>query len=274
MRPGDVRGEKPGCCAPDCSGELPFGRFCKVHHEFQRPYAEPLVAITDISFEIKAGTLVTLLGPSGCGKTTLLRIAAGLVQATSGVVQINGRDVTEPQPDFGIAFQQSNLMPWRSVLQNVLFPMEIRRESGRAARAHAIELLSLVGLQGFETAYPAQLSGGMQQRVALCRALIHQPKLLLMDEPFGALDELTRMEMQDLLLEIRANTKATALFVTHSISEAVYLSDVVIVFSKRPATIADYIEVGLPYPRAPEMRYCAEFTALEHRAGRALGITR
>ena len=155
-----------------------------------------------------------------------------------------------------------------------MFPMEIRREGGRTARERAMELLAVVGLQGFETAYPAQLSGGMQQRVALCRALIHRPKLLLMDEPFGALDELTRMEMQDLLLGMRAKTKATVLFVTHSISEAVYLSDVVVVFSQRPAVIADYIEVPLPYPRTPEMRYCGEFTALEHRAGRALGITR
>jgi NitT/TauT family transport system ATP-binding protein len=138
----------------------------------------------------------------------------------------------------------------------------------------ATELLSLVGLRGFESSYPAELSGGMQQRVALCRALIHRPKLLLMDEPFGALDELTRMEMQDLLLDIRAKTGATVLFVTHSISEAIYLSDVVVVFSKRPAVIADYIEVELPYPRMPEVRYSAQFTELQHRAGRALGITR
>jgi len=251
-----------------------FGRFRDVHQEFPRPHREPLVAIASVSFDLKAGALVTLLGPSGCGKTTFLRVAGGLIRATSGIVEINGRAVTEPQPDFGIAFQQSNLMPWRSVLKNVLFPMEIRREGGRAARERAMELLAIVGLQGFEAAYPAQLSGGMQQRVALCRALIHRPKLLLMDEPFGALDELTRMEMQDLLLGMRAKTKATVLFVTHSISEAVYLSDVVVVFSQRPAVIADYIEVPLPYPRTPEMRYCGEFTALEHRAGRALGITR
>jgi NitT/TauT family transport system ATP-binding protein len=251
-----------------------FGRFQDVHQEFPRSDGDPLVAITSVSFDLNAGTLVTLLGPSGCGKTTFLKIIGGLIRATGGMVQINGRDVTEPQPDFGIAFQQSNLMPWRSVLKNVLFPMEIRRENGRAALDRAMELLAVVGLNGFERAYPAELSGGMQQRVALCRALIHRPKLLLMDEPFGALDELTRMEMQDLLLDIRAKTKATVLFVTHSISEAIYLSDVVVVFSKRPAVIADHIEVGLPYPRTPEMRYCGEFTALEHRAGRALGITR
>jgi NitT/TauT family transport system ATP-binding protein len=250
------------------------GRFQDVHQEFARSDGGPLVAITAVSFDLKAGALVTLLGPSGCGKTTFLRIVGGLIRATSGIVQINGRDVTEPQPDFGIAFQQSNLMPWRTVLKNVLFPMEIRRENGRAARERAMELLAVVGLDGFERAYPAQLSGGMQQRVALCRALIHRPKLLLMDEPFGALDELTRMEMQDLLLDIRAKTRATVLFVTHSISEAIYLSDTVVVFSKRPAVIADRIEVGLPYPRTPEMRYCAAFTSLGHRAGRALGITR
>jgi NitT/TauT family transport system ATP-binding protein len=288
MSASDIRDEKPGyrSAHPGYDGcdqamahmsggsDGAFGRFRDVHQEFSRPHRDPLVAIASVSFDLKAGTLVTLLGPSGCGKTTFLRIAGGLIRASSGIVEINGRAVTEPQPDFGIAFQQSNLMPWRSVLKNVLFPMEIRREGGRAARERAMELLAVVGLQGFETAYPAQLSGGMQQRVALCRALIHRPKLLLMDEPFGALDELTRMEMQDLLLGMRAKTKATVLFVTHSISEAVYLSDVVVVFSQRPAVIADYIEVPLPYPRTPEMRYCGEFTALEHRAGRALGITR
>lgn len=233
-----------------------------------------MVAIANISFDLQAGQLVTLLGPSGCGKTTFLKIVGGLSRASGGTVQINGVDVDGPQPDFGIAFQQSNLMPWRTVLQNVLFPMEIRGENDAAASGRAMELLALVGLQGFEKSYPAQLSGGMQQRVALCRALIHRPKLLLMDEPFGALDELTRMEMQDLLLNVRVSTGATVMFVTHSISEAVYLSDKVVIFSKRPAVIADMLEVGLPYPRTPEIRYSADFTALEHRAGRALGITR
>jgi NitT/TauT family transport system ATP-binding protein len=135
-------------------------------------------------------------------------------------------------------------------------------------------MLKLVDLDGAEKKMPSQLSGGMQQRVALCRALIHKPNLLLMDEPFGALDELTRMEMQDLLLDIRAKTGATVMFVTHSISEAAYISDFIVVFSKRPSVVADYIEVNLPYPRSAEMRYFAEFTELEHRAGRALGITR
>ncbi len=235
---------------------------------------EKLVAINSISFDLRAGSLVSLLGPSGCGKTTFLRIVAGLIRATSGTIQINGVDVTEPQPDFGVAFQQANLMPWRTVIKNVLFPIEIRRENTSDTLGRAHELLALVGLLGFETAYPSELSGGMQQRVALCRALIHQPRLLLMDEPFGALDELTRMEMQELLLDIRTKTGATVLFVTHSISEAIFLSDTVVVFSKRPAVMADYIDVDLPYPRTPEVRYSAAFTDLEHRAGRALGITR
>jgi len=251
-----------------------FGHFKGVQQSFKRFGQAPLVAIENITFDLKAGHLVTLLGPSGCGKTTFLKIVGGLITASGGTIQINGRDVTEPQPDFGVVFQQANLMPWRSILANVLFPMEILRRSDAAATLRAKELLAIVGLEGFEQSYPSELSGGMQQRVALCRALIHKPKLLLMDEPFGALDELTRMEMQDLLLDIRSKTAATVMFVTHSISEAIYISDIVAVFSKRPAVIADYIAVGMSYPRSAEIRYSAEFTELEHRAGRALGITR
>jgi NitT/TauT family transport system ATP-binding protein len=253
---------------------VPFGRFKNVRQSFTRPGQDPLVAIEDVTFDVGGESLVTLLGPSGCGKTTFLKIVAGLIPATSGTVQINGRDVVEPHPDFGVVFQQANLMPWRTIIDNVLFPMEILHRSNAAAKERARQLLGSVGLEGFEKSYPAQLSGGMQQRVALCRALIHRPKLLLMDEPFGALDELTRMEMQDLLLGIRAATKATVMFVTHSISEAVYISDIVAVFSKRPATIADFMAIDLPYPRTPEMRYLPAFTEFEHRAGRALGITR
>ncbi|HZP74618.1 MAG TPA: ABC transporter ATP-binding protein [Pseudolabrys sp.] len=245
-----------------------------MHQSFARANADRLVAIDTISFDLAKGQLVALLGPSGCGKTTFLKIVAGLIAATSGTVQINGRDVTEPHPDFGVVFQQANLMPWRTVIDNVLFPMEILRRRNAAAVERATALLGSVGLSGFERAYPGELSGGMQQRVALCRALIHEPKLLLMDEPFGALDELTRMEMQDLLLDIRGKTGATVMFVTHSISEAVYISDAVVVFSKRPAVIADFIQVELPYPRSAEVRYSSDFTALEHRAGRALGVTR
>jgi NitT/TauT family transport system ATP-binding protein len=251
-----------------------FGSFVQVRKVFAMPDGGEVRAIESISFELQRGKLVSLLGPSGCGKTTFLKIVGGLIRATAGQVRINGIDVVQPHDDFGMAFQQPNLMPWRTVLKNVLFPIEIRGRSAADARRRAKELLDLVGIADFANAYPSQLSGGMQQRAALCRALVHEPKLLLMDEPFGALDELTRMEMQDLLLQIRGRTDATTMLVTHSISEAVYLSDVVIVFSKRPAVIADTIQVPLPYPRTAAMRYSTAFTELEHRAGRALGIIR
>jgi NitT/TauT family transport system ATP-binding protein len=270
MQTGMITGEQTAhVSAPDA-----FGSFAEVRKVFAMPDGGEVVAIEDISFEMQGGKLVSLLGPSGCGKTTFLKIAGGLIRATSGKVRINDIEIEQPHDDFGMAFQQPNLMPWRTVLKNVLFPIEIRGGSASDARKRAKELLELVGIADFANAYPAQLSGGMQQRAALCRALLHEPKLLLMDEPFGALDELTRMEMQDLLLQIRARTSATTMLVTHSISEAVYLSDSIVVFSKRPATIADYIEVPLPYPRTAAMRYSPAFTELEHRAGRALGIIR
>ena len=251
-----------------------LGRFRNVRQVFGGANAEPLVAIDDVSFDLREGSLVSLLGPSGCGKTSLLKIVAGLSQATSGLIEIRGAQVTEPHSDFAFVFQQPNLMPWRTVLGNVLFPMEIAGKKNRKTTERARQLLSQTGLSGFERYYPAQLSGGMQQRVALCRALAGEPQLLLMDEPFGALDELTRMEMHDLLLAIRARTPTTVMFVTHSIGEAIYLSDQVIVFSKRPARIADRIDVDIAYPRTPETRYSSAFTAYEHRAGRALGVVK
>ena len=234
--------------------------------------AEPVVALDDASFEFDEGQLIALLGPSGCGKTTLLRIVAGLIQKTSGSVMIGGREITEPLGDYGFVFQSPSLMPWRSVLDNVLFTMEVLKRNDRAARERATQLLELVGLSGFLGARPHQLSGGMQQRVALCRALIHQPKLLLMDEPFGALDELTRLEMNDLLLRIRKETRATVLFVTHSISEAVYVSDKVVVFSRRPARVATEIPITLPYPRNQQLRFTPAFTKAERLASEALGV--
>jgi len=249
-----------------------LGRFRNVRQVFDSVHGEPLVAIEDISFDLREGSLVSLLGPSGCGKTSLLKIVAGLSHASSGLVEIRNQEVVEPHRDFAFIFQQPNLMPWRTVLGNVLFPMEIAGNKSRKTVERARDLLNQTGLAGFEKYYPAQLSGGMQQRVALCRALVGQPQLLLMDEPFGALDELTRMEMHDLLLDIRAKNAATILFVTHSISEAVYLSDEIVVFSRRPARIADLIAVEIGYPRTAKMRYSSAFVGYEHRAGRALGI--
>ena len=255
---------------------MSFGELQNVRRVFERRELggakELLVAIDDASFSFEQGELVSLLGPSGCGKTTLLRIIAGLIPKSAGSVKVRGEEVDGPHPDFGFVFQAPTLMPWRKVLNNVLFPMEILGRNDAAARERALELLRMVGLEGFHAARPHELSGGMQQRVALCRALIHEPTLLLMDEPFGALDELTRMEMNDLLLEIRARTKATVIFVTHSISEAVYLSDQVLVFSRRPARIAEHIVVDLPYPRSGQTRFTGRFAELAQQASRALGV--
>ncbi len=234
--------------------------------------AADVVALERVTYSFRQGELVSLLGPSGCGKTTLLRIVAGMTKASSGRVEVRGREVAGPQEDFGFVFQTPNLLPWRSVLSNVLFPMEIAGRNDAAAKQRALELLELVGLGAFAKSRPHQLSGGMKQRVALCRALVPSPSLLLMDEPFGALDELTRMEMQDLLLDIRRVSGTTVVFVTHSISEAIYLADEVLVFSKRPGRVIDHIRTGLAYPRTPELRYTPEFTALEHRAGAGLGV--
>jgi NitT/TauT family transport system ATP-binding protein len=255
---------------------MSFGQLTNVRRVFERRTwrgpGEPLVAIEDATLAFEQGELVSLLGPSGCGKTTLLRIIAGLIPKSAGSVRIRGEEVDGPHPDFGFVFQSPNLMPWRKVLDNVLFPMEILGRRDARAKQRAMDLLGMVGLDGFAGARPHQLSGGMQQRVALCRALIHEPTLLLMDEPFGALDELTRMEMNDLLLQIRDRTRATVVFVTHSIAEAVYLSDQVLVFSRRPARIAERIVVDLPYPRSAQTRFSARFAELAQVASRALGV--
>ncbi|HEY1365266.1 MAG TPA: ABC transporter ATP-binding protein [Xanthobacteraceae bacterium] len=254
---------------------MAFGVIDKVRKVFPDPRSaasEPIVALDDASFRFEQGELIALLGPSGCGKTTLLRIVGGLIQKTAGSVHIGGREITRPAGDYGFVFQAPSLMPWRSVLDNVLFTMEILRRNDRAAAKRARDLLALVGLSDFLTARPHQLSGGMQQRVALCRALIHQPKLLLMDEPFGALDELTRLEMNDLLLRIRRETGASVLFVTHSVPEAVYLSDKVVVFSRRPARVVKEIAITLAYPRQQRLRFSAAFTDAERIASEALGV--
>ena len=254
----------------------PFGVLDRVAKTFAAASrgAPDVVALQEVSCTLRQGELVSLLGPSGCGKTTLLRIVAGMTRASHGRVEIRGREVLGPQEDFGFVFQTPNLLPWRNVLANVLFPMEIAGRNDAAAKQRALELLELVGLSAFAGSRPHQLSGGMKQRVALCRALVPGPSLLLMDEPFGALDELTRMEMQDLLLDIRRVSGATVVFVTHSISEAIYLADEVLVFSRRPGRVIDRIRTDLKYPRRPELRYTPEFTALEHRAGAGLGVIR
>ena len=257
--------------AKGAGASAPFGRIVNVTKTFNTA-GQPVPAVKDVSFEFRKGDLISLLGPSGCGKTTVLKMMGGLIPATGGLLELDGKAIDAPFPGVGVVFQAPTLMPWRSVLGNVLFPMEVTGKNDVRAKARAREILKLVGLEGFESAYPRQLSGGMQQRVALCRAIIHEPSILLMDEPFGALDELTRLEMNDLLLDLRRVTGATVLFVTHSISEAIYLSDQVVVFSKRPAVIVKELAIEIPYPRSSKTRFLPEFTELERQAGVALGI--
>ena len=257
--------------AKGAGAPAPFGRVVNVTKTFDTA-GQPVPAVKDVSFQFLKGELISLLGPSGCGKTTVLKMMGGLIPATGGLLELDGKTIDAPFPGVGVVFQAPTLMPWRSVLGNVLFPMEVLGKNDARAKARAHEILKLVGLDGFENAYPRQLSGGMQQRVALCRAIIHEPSILLMDEPFGALDELTRLEMNDLLLDLRRVTGATVLFVTHSISEAIYLSDQVVVFSKRPAVIVKELAIEIPYPRSSKTRFLPEFIELERQAGVALGI--
>ncbi len=202
------------------------------------------------------------MGPSGCGKSTLLRILAGLLLPDQGQVWLGGEPVTEPRRQVGLVFQQANLMPWRTVLANVLLPLELLNTPSGQARAQARELLELVGLDEFSHAYPADLSGGMAQRVAIARALAHDPDVLLLDEPFGSLDALTRERMGQELLRIWRARRKTVLMVTHSVSEAVFLADRVLVLSPRPGTVAAALAVELPRPRELALLETARFGAL------------
>ncbi|WP_028418768.1 MULTISPECIES: ABC transporter ATP-binding protein [unclassified Streptomyces] len=208
-----------------------------------------VTALSDISLDVSPGEFVAIVGPSGCGKSTLLKLVAGLLTASSGEVLLGGERVKGPRHDIGYVFQRAALLEWRSALRNILLQAEMRRMPAARARARADELIRMTGLTGFEDAYPHELSGGMQQRVALCRALLHEPPVLLMDEPFGALDALTREQLNTELNRIWRTTGTTVLLVTHSISEAVYLADRVVVMSPRPGTITEIIEVGLPAER-------------------------
>jgi len=226
----------------------------------------PVEALRDISFAVERGELVALVGPSGCGKSTLLRIISGLRPATAGSVFVAGRTVTRPIAEVGMVFQAPVLLRWRSVLDNVLLPAELAGLDARQYRERAGQLLRLVGLAGFEDKLPRELSGGMQQRASLCRALLLDPPLLLMDEPFGALDAMTRDEMNLELLRVwgegTARDRKTIVFVTHSIPEAVFLADRVVVMTPRPGRVARVCPVALPRPRTVAARASADFGRL------------
>mgnify|MGYP000993225546 CR=1 FL=1 len=227
-----------------------------------------LLALDDISLDVEEGEFLAIVGPSGCGKSTLLRLLAGLLRPIAGKVLLRGQLLTEPRREIGYVFQRANLMPWRTVLSNIALSLEVARVPPDEAVARAQELISLVGLEGFAESYPAQLSGGMQQRVALARALIHEPTVLLLDEPFGSLDALTRERMNGELLRIWNLRKPTVVMVTHSISEAVFLSDRVLVLTARPGRVKAAFMVPLPRPRNQSMTAEPEFLKLT-RAVRA-----
>jgi NitT/TauT family transport system ATP-binding protein len=234
-------------------------------HEVEKTYrtrtGDLVHALAPTTLTVGENEFVTLVGPSGCGKSTLLKLVAGLVPPTGGRIHVRDQEVREPFPDVGFVFQQPVLLPWRSVLDNVLFSVEMLGLDPRQYRKPAGDLLELTGLAGFETKYPRELSGGMQQRVAICRALLPDPGLLLMDEPFGALDALTREEMSLELLRIWEERRKTILFVTHSIPEAILLADRVVVMSTRPGRIARVITVDLRRPRTVDLEFDPRFKA-------------
>lgn len=219
-------------------------------------------ALEKTSFDVREGEFVAVVGPSGCGKSTLLKILAGVMPASTGSACLRGSPIDGPRRDIGVAFQSPVLLPWRTVLQNVLLPLDVQRLRGDRYTKLALELLELVGLRDFAHRYPRELSGGMQQRVGIARALVHDPALLLMDEPFGALDAMTREQMNIELQRIWLERRKTVVFITHSIPEAVFLADRVMVMSPRPGKIIKTITVDIPRPRRLEMMNLPQFCSI------------
>lgn len=224
-----------------------------------------VLALKDITVTVDKGEFISIVGPSGCGKTTLLEILCGLRTPTSGTVKIKGETVTGPHPAIGIVFQEESTFPWRTVLENVEFGLQMRGVPKAERRERARHMIALVGLAGFENAYPYQLSGGMKQRVAIARTLVTEPEIVVMDEPFGALDEQTRLILGGELLNIVEKTQATVVLVTHSIQEAALLSDRIVVLSARPGRIKEVIVSPLPKPRDAAALTTAEFAAITQR---------
>jgi NitT/TauT family transport system ATP-binding protein len=223
-----------------------------VSKTYQAKKGTPVQALSDITLDVAEGEVVTLVGPSGCGKSTLLRLLGGLHMPTDGQMLLAGQKHTGPSHRIGIVYQQPLLLPWKNVIENTLVPIRVRRAKLAPYRERAKELLTVLGLESFADSYPHQLSGGMQQRVGIARALIHAPEILLMDEPFGALDAMTRDTLTVELLRIHEEFRTTIVFVTHSIAESVLLADRVVVMTPRPGRVAQVLPVGLPRPRALE----------------------
>jgi NitT/TauT family transport system ATP-binding protein len=235
-------------CGAD-EAEPPAIRARALSKSYHSAGAEPVLALRRLDFDIRRGEFISIIGQSGCGKSTLLRTMAGLLPYSSGSLKIDGEPVQGPSRACAVVFQSPVLLPWRTVLENVLLPIEFKRLPVRTYRDRALATLTLVGLQDFTARYPYELSGGMQQRVAIARALVQEPGLMLMDEPFGALDAMTREQMNLELLRIWHHTRNTVVFVTHSVSEAIFLSDRVIALTARPGEIAEIVDIDLPRPR-------------------------
>lgn len=239
---------------PTVSAAPAWLRAQNVSKRYARDGESELLAVDDVTLEIAEGEFCSIVGPSGCGKSTLMMMFAGLYKKSAGNITVNAVSVEKPLVGVGMVFQRDVLLEWRSVLDNVLLPIEVMKRPKREYRERALELLHLVGLRDFADSYPEQLSGGMRQRVAICRALVHEPPLLLMDEPFGALDSLTREKINIDLLRLTSGQKQTVVFVTHSIDEAVFMSDKIVVMTARPARIYSSLQIELEKPRTVATR--------------------
>ncbi|WP_353475920.1 ABC transporter ATP-binding protein (plasmid) [Salipiger sp. H15] len=255
--------QTPG--APEPERREPIIELAHAGVTFATAKGDPLVAVEDMNLTIYREEIVSLVGPSGCGKSTVLRMLAGLQQPSTGDIWIGGGKARRGFSEVAIVFQRPTLLPWLNVMDNVLYPVKVLQRPTKAHRARAMELLALVGLQDMAERMPHELSGGMQQRASIARSLILDPKILLMDEPFGALDALTREDLQLDLLDIHAETRKTILLVTHSIGEAVLLSDRVAVMSARPGRMQDLVEIDVPKPRGADSAARPDFLALSQR---------
>lgn len=264
-------GENMAASAKKAEDLSQFGQTVIEGKNVTKIFGETVTALEGANFDIQAGEFISLVGPSGCGKSTLLRLVAGLIEKTSGDVKVNDDLVTKPRTDIGMMFQKAVLLDWRTAIENVLLPSEMKHRITQEDKDKAMASLELVGLKGFEFHFPKQLSGGMQQRVALARLIQTGADIMLMDEPFGALDEFTRERLNVELMRIVGELKATTLFVTHNIQEAIYLADRVMVMTPRPGKIAEIIEVKFERPRDISIQTSREFNIIIEQVRDTLG---